>query len=408
MKTNNNGRLSSGLKLLIAAFTFMSLISSCQDDDKDTEVAYFSIEGDPTGLSVSASSKEQSYVVRSNRPWQIVKQEEADWVRALPAEGDDDGIFTLDIEANNSFEARTANFAIMVDGVQQTVFPVEQAANVPYVTIQNAGSGITVLADGGEVTISVTSNTEWTCSLEEVDWLSETSVSSDQIVLTASVNNSVARSAGLTVTAVGHPDVSQTITLTQAPGSVLLDENFSWLSYGSAIFYTTTDETRYDSWTLEEQGKGWTSTVNTTDGSGNTPLVYARQGFVKLGKTSYGGDLITPQLNFEGTRNLKVTFKAVPYMTATGTKDDNTLNISLTGPGTLSTNSFTIDNWPDYGTDPDCTAIWSDQAAERSFTITGATTDTHIKFLGGDYYLKGVGKGKNRIFLDDIKIEITE
>lgn len=408
MKTMNTGLKNTCLKLFAVCFISGSFLTSCQDDEKDAEAAYFTIEGDPTGLSVNASAKEQSYVVRSNRSWQIVEQEEADWVRALPAEGEDDGIFTFDIDANNSFETRIVNYAMLVDGVQQSIFPVEQAASVPYVTIQDADAGITILANGGQVTISVTSNTDWNYSLEQVDWLNEVSVNADQIVLSAAVNNNAARSAVLTVTAADYPEVSQSITLTQAPGSVLLDENFSWLAYGSAVFYTTTGETRYDVWTSEEQTRGWTSTVNTTDGSGSTPLVYARQGFVKLGKTSYGGDLITPSLNFEGTQNLKVTFKAVPYMTAAGTRDDNTLNIFLIGPGTLDTDMFTIDNWPNYDTDPDCTAIWADPAAERTFTITGATAETHIKFLGGDYYLKGVGAGKNRIFLDDIKVEVIE
>ncbi len=408
MKTNHTRLQFSGLKFVVTLFIFCNFLSSCQDDEQDTETAYFNIEGDPAGLSVSASSTTQSYVVRSNRSWQIVEQEEADWVRALPGEGEDDGIFSFEIAANSSFETRTVNYAILVDGTQQSIFPVEQASSVPYITIKDMDAGITILADGGQATISVTANTNWTYSLEQADWLSEVSVGASQIVLLATVNNSAARSAVLTITAVEYPDVSQSITLTQAPGSVLLNENFSWLAYGSAVFYTTTGETRYDVWTSEEQNHGWTSSTNTTDGSGGTPLVYARQGFVKLGKTGYGGDLITPQLSFNGTVNLNVTFKAVPYMTAAGTQDNNTLNISLIGPGTLSADAFTIDNWPNYDTDPDCTSIWADPSAERTFTITGATSETHIKFLGGDYYLKGVGKGKNRIFLDDIKIKILE
>lgn len=407
MKTTYITRQLS-LKLVTASILLISLFASCQKDDNNNETAYFSIESDPTGLTVTASAKKQSYIVRSNRPWQLVEQEEADWIRALPAEGKDDGIFTLEVDANHSFETRSVNFAILVDGMQQSSFPVEQAASVPFVTIQDADKGITILADGGHVNISINANTVWTYSLEQVDWLTEVSVDAAQIVLSATVNNSAARSAQVTVTAVDYPEVSQTITLTQAPGSVLLDENFSWLTYGSAIFYTTTGETRFDNWAPEEQNRGWTSTVNTTDGSGNTPLVYARQGFVKLGKTGYGGDLITPDLSFDGTQTLKVTFKAVPYMTAAGTQDDNILNISLTGPGTLSQDAFTIDNWPDYATDPECMAIWANPDTERTFTISGATAETQIKFLGGDYYLKGVGKGKNRIFLDDIKIEIVE
>ncbi|MCA1741922.1 MAG: hypothetical protein LC630_05575 [Bacteroidales bacterium] len=178
------------------------------------------------------------------------------------------------------------------------------------------------------------------------------------------------------------------------------------------MFYTTSGETRIDNWTQEQKDIGWTSTINTVDGSGSTPLVYARQGFVKVGKTSYGGDLISPALSkLDGTQSVTVTFKAIPYMTAAGTMDDNILNISVIGPGTVSQSQFIIDNWPVYpaeGALDYCIGLWSAPEATRTFTITGATAETQIKFLGNDYDLRTgvVTINKNRIFLDDIKVEI--
>jgi hypothetical protein len=65
--------------------------------------------------------------------------------------------------------------------------------------------------------------------------------------------------------------VISTVTLTQSPGTVVLEEDFNWLTYGSAVFYTTTGETRIDNWTQEEKDRGWTSTINTVEGSGSTP-----------------------------------------------------------------------------------------------------------------------------------------
>jgi hypothetical protein len=52
--------------------------------------------------------------------------------------------------------------------------------------------------------------------------------------------------------------------------------------------------------------------------------------------------------------------------------------------------------------------MWSAPEATRTFTITGATSETQIKFLGNDYDLRigVVTINKNRIFLDDIKVEI--
>ena len=142
-------------------------------------------------------------------------------------------------------------------------------------------------------------------------------------------------------------------------------------------------------------------------------MLYARQGFVKVGKTSYGGDLISPPLaKLDGVQTVTVTFKAIPYMTATGTMDDNILKVSLIGPGTISQSQFIIDNWPVYpaeGALEYCIGMWSAPEATRSFTITGATAETQIKFLGNDYDLRAtvVTINKNRIFLDDIKVEIV-
>ncbi len=93
--------------------------------------------------------------------------------------------------------------------------------------------------------------------------------------------------------------------------------------------------------------------------------------------------------------------------------DDNVLKVSVIGPGTVSQEQFIIDNWPVYpadeGTHTDyCIGMWSAPEATRTFTITGATAETQIKFLGNDYDLRAtvVTINKNRIFLDDIKVEI--
>jgi hypothetical protein len=411
MKTNNFFRMkSAGMILLLALFVSAWLFPSCEEDK--VEDPYFNIEGSPTGVTVPKAGITQSFTVRSNRPWQFVARSEGDWIKIFPDEGDGDGIFKIIAGENAEFTARTMNYAIIVGGEEQAVlFRVDQDANVPYITVPAA---VTIPSAGGDFTVNVTSNVSWTYSLSSSSWLTQKSVTSTQITLTAAQNTSIdPRSVTMTVTAADYPTVHSDVALNQSPGTVVLEENFNWLNYGSPIFYNTTGETRYDVWTQAEKDKGWTSTVNTTSGSGNTPLLYARVGMVKLGKTGYGGDLISAKLSkLAGTQNLKVTFKAIPYMTAAGTKDDNILKVSVVGPGTVSTSQFTIDNWPVYPADAGthtayCTALWNEPAATRTFNVTGATSDTQIKFLGNDYYLVGVGAGKNRIFLDDIKVEIV-
>jgi len=407
----NSGR--TALILLPLFLLSLFLVSSCKEDPI-AEDPFFSLEGSPTGLTLTKAAKTTSYVVRSNRPWEIVKKSGAEWLKVFPEKGDADGIFKIIVTENPTFDVRTENLAFIVDGTEQPVmFRVDQAGNVPYITLPAA---VTIPAGGGEFSVDVASNVTWTYTLSDDSWLTEQSVTSQKITFVAEENTSIdPRDVTLTATATNYPTVISTVVLTQSPGTVVLEEDFSWLAYGSPIFYTTTGETRIDNWTQEQKDRGWTSTVNTVESSGSTPLLYARQGFVKVGKTSYGGDLISPALSkLQGTQTVTVTFKAIPYMTAAGTMDDNILKVSVIGPGTVSESQFVIDNWPVYPADAGavadyCNSMWSAPAATRTFTITGATSETQIKFLGGDYDLRPtvVTNNKNRIFLDDIKVEIV-
>lgn len=387
-----------------------SFLSSCKEETEPGGPAYFNIENNATGLKAGVAGKTESFVVRSNRPWKIVGKNDSDWVKSFPDEGEDDGIFKIIVNANNSFEQRIMNFAFMVDGEEQPVlFRVEQDANVPNINVQPI---ISIPAAGGNIDIDVASNVSWSYIIGDNNWLSEVAVTSSKVTLAADRNNGSKRTVTLTVSAVDYPDVSQTVTLEQSPGSVVLEENFDWLAYGSAVPYTTTGETHYGNWTQQEKDKGWTSTVNTVTGSGNTPLCYARQGFVKLGKTSYGGDIISPKLsNIEGTKNVRVTFKAAAYVSAGGTViDTRVLKIFVLGAGTPSTDMIMVENVPNTQAEDNAGVvndIW-DPARAFSFTITGATSETQIKFLGKDYDLRNESVNTNRIFLDDIKVEIIE
>ncbi|MDO6738704.1 BACON domain-containing protein [Wenyingzhuangia sp. 2_MG-2023] len=410
MKTSNifNSRRIKRIVYIISVFCLGVQISCTNDENEVAGEAYFTIEENPTGISADTQEFTQSYVVRSNRPWKVVAQDAVDWVRAFPAEGEDDGIFKFVIDENITFESRNVNFSFVVDGKEQPVlFRIDQTANIPFIVVEAAESGVAIPSAENSFPIAVKANVNWTYTITDGSWLSEVAISENEITLLAEKNRGETRSAIITVTAAEHPSLDKEIIITQSPGDVILEEKFDWLNYGSPIFYTYSGEVRMDSWTTDEMDKGWNSTEN--EFSSNQKVVYARTGFLKLGKTGYGGDLISPKLTgLDEPTNLKVTFKAVPYQTKGGTQDDNTLNVSVVGSGTVSINSLTIDNWPDYDADPDCTAIWEDAASSYEFTITGASSDTQIKFLGGDYYLVGVGKGKNRIFLDDIKVTIIE
>ena len=85
--TYNSTKKGIGLLLLLAVFSFPLTFISCSDDDNEfSGDPFFMIEENPTGISTGVNGESKSYIVRSNRPWQIVPQGEADWVKTFPIE----------------------------------------------------------------------------------------------------------------------------------------------------------------------------------------------------------------------------------------------------------------------------------------------------------------------------------
>ena len=74
MKNKNITNHGRAVLIILPLFLLsLLLLSSCKEEPVQ-EDPFFTIEGDPTGLTVTKAAKTQAYVVRSNRPWQIVKQ----------------------------------------------------------------------------------------------------------------------------------------------------------------------------------------------------------------------------------------------------------------------------------------------------------------------------------------------
>ena len=399
--------LGRGAFIVAMLMTCAGVFQSCEEDEPSAPTS-FAIEGNPSGITSGTEGKTESFVVRASGEWQIVAKEEGDWVKIFPSEGEGDGIFKVTVAPNESFDTRVMNLAFVVDGEEQPVlFRVEQQANIPYLNLPDL---VSIPAAGGNVDIAVESNVSWTYTLSDGSWLTEVSKTADKITLAADANTAFAgRAVTMTVTATDHPGLSATATLEQSPGTIVLEENFDWLAYGSAVPYTTTGETRIGLWTAEELARGWTSSMNPV--SNDQPL-YARQGFVKLGKTNYGGDLISPKLSLiAGTQNLKVTFKAAAYVSSGGTViDSRVLVIDALGAGTPSVGVIMVENVPNTKAEDDAGVvndIWAEDRA-FSFTITGATADTQIRFLGKAFDLRNETPVTNRIFIDDIKVEVVE
>lgn len=399
---------------------FLVFFSSCEKENEES--THFMLKDNPTDLTVSSQGASQTFTVQSAGAWRVEPLRNERWLKIEPAEGNGEGAFTVTVDRNTTLESRQSVLTFIVDGrIQNNVLRIEQEARdlengngESYVNLAGLTS-LEVPEDGLHGRYAIRSTGDWKIEiLEGNDWLNIEPMEGrfdTGVTLNVDLNATPeARTAGL-VFYLDGVQVPGVFEVNQEGMEVVLYEDFNWLGYGSPIFYTTTGETRIDNWTAAEKARGWTWHKPSAD---NIPSTYARPGFVKLGKTNFGADILSPKLSaVQGTQNLQVSFKAVPYMTAGGAKDVTILKVGLTGPGTVSVDEFDINNWPDYAADPNCTEIWKAPETTRIFTIIGATAETQIWFLGGAYDLReGSGwtgaRNVNRIFLDDVLVTVLK
>ena len=434
--------------LLLAALAVVAAMgfTACSDDDKFTGDPYFTLEGlenmtydfNYEAVDTLAYSEAKKIVVRSNRPWKLVCQSENGWCRVFPTEGEGDGIIRLSTVENKKPDTRDMVYKIYLDGVEQPVpLTIRQTGSEPY--IKPSANSITIAREGGAIPFSVLTNVPYTYEVrpvkegDDVSWITVTPSETDpNSVMLNCVASNKDRFAVLHIQGTGnYTDLCIDIPVTQL--GALFFENFSWMNHSdtSILGWVTDGESnsRFDKWTDEELSHGWTSRNN---------LCYGRPGFLKLGKTGYGGDLVSPKIPEIGSgMDIAVSMQLVGYCTQAGTLDDVQVYVGVLGPGKVTkiiggnggeivngvlycdenkaqivlndVASFMLtgDNHFNYTTDPDGLLVWENPNTNYTIYVDGATSDTQIVILGGafDVQLKTIGKGKNRIFVDNFKVE---
>lgn len=445
--------------VLLAAIAALAAVglTACSDDDY-SGTPYFYIDGNEAGMSdtvliaydgidTTSFTQARKLNVRSNRPWRLV-EESADatpWVRVFPEEGEMDGIVRVSAAANAAPSTRTKTYHVYLDGKDcgKTIVVKETGAE-PY--LRGSANNINIARVGGDVQFTVTTNVDYAYSIvgEGSDWLTVNRSTDDpNVLIINAAPNTTGNERSATLHLQGTGDYSNLVIdvpITQL--YALYFENFSWMGINgvdgrtglSVLGWETSGESfsRFDKWTDEELAHGWES---------RSTLCYGRPGFIKLGKTNYGGDVISPKFSeIVGTIDVDVSVQVVGYASAKGAVDDQDLYIAIIGPGKITSltcggpsngscdlgidvnyvdengNAITIkdgalivldsDNHFNKTTDPTGLEIWQEPNTNYTFTITGATSETRVLFMGGVYNeaLKSVGSGKNRIFLDNFKV----
>lgn len=404
--------------IFLSALTLICLLgfSGCKDNDDPVGDPYLTFENIEGTINVSKAgitqAKRKAVTVRSNSAWKVALENpnDASWLHFFIDEGEDDGLIYYWVDKNTTFDQREGKITLSDNGKVLNSLDIVQEADVPNITVKDGSNGFTIAPEGSVLKLAIEANINWKASLTpDVEWAHITNVTEDSVFVTIDKNEEDERTVTLALTGEGeYANVNSTTLITQKDESLIYNDDFNWLQEGEDKPTYETPEVKIEKW---EKDMGWTS---------YSSWAYGGHGYIKLGKTNYNGDIVSPALTkLKKPTDVKVTFQSMGYISKTGVKDASIVKVGVIGPGevngdevnsisingtayrcvkfvnTVFPNSEKNENGEDY--DP-----WAQPGSYHSFTITGATAETKIIFVGGDNWNKV--KGKNRVFLKSVEV----
>jgi len=187
------------------------------------------LEVGPPHRDVTGSSGSTTFNVSSNINWMVWNVE--DWISVSPLIGMNTDTITVSYEGNPSTNPRTASILIWGSEVPSAVVTITQDAGNSILTVSPIARNVTSVQD--TTTFTITSNTEWTVSVETgVDWftvLPFEGIENEVLKLVYNENTTIdERQGSITVEVEGV--LSEVVTIYQAGGDTTLSVNPSNLN----------------------------------------------------------------------------------------------------------------------------------------------------------------------------------
>lgn len=201
----------------VAAFAVGLLVFSCTKPMETVlSLSELAANFEATG------SLEKTVSVTSNYDWTVSCPDA--WVTVSPASGTGNGSFKITAAENKTFETRSATVTVKANDKTATV-KVSQLALTPSILVSPAT--LEVGAEGGAVSVDITSNAPWTITVPaDGNWAAPDATSgegSKKVTFTVAPNeNFEARSVDVSFTA---QDKKATVKITQAASAPTLEVN---------------------------------------------------------------------------------------------------------------------------------------------------------------------------------------
>ena len=213
----------------------------------------------------SAKGGQQAITITATEAWTLSKSAESDWLIVKTTSGKA-GTTQVDLEVteNTSLSERTATITVKTESGEQTAKVVQSGAGP---SLQLNKNDLSFIAEKGNDTFTITSNTSWSITSDQAWCVVSTSSGSDNATVTVNVTENTStdlRSATITIKA---GDLSKTIAVTQAGTNPTLQLNKTSLTFESASGSNTFTITSNTAWTVTSN-QTW-CTVSTSSGSNN-------------------------------------------------------------------------------------------------------------------------------------------
>ena len=213
----------------------------------------------------SAKGGQQAITITATEAWTLSKSDGSDWLIVKTTSGKA-GTTQVDLEVteNTSLSERTATITVKTESGEQTAKVVQSGAGP---SLQLNKNDLSFIAEKGNDTFTITSNTSWSITSDQAWCIVSTSSGSDNATVTVNVTENTStdlRSATITVKA---GDLSKTIAVTQAGTNPTLQLNKTSLTFESASGSNTFTITSNTAWTVTSN-QTW-CTVSPSSGSGD-------------------------------------------------------------------------------------------------------------------------------------------
>ena len=209
--------MKSLFKNILFALPLMTMMAACSGDNLDTDLASKDKLIVPDAVDIVAGAASQTFEVTANCGWTITPQNS--WIVVAPMVGNGSSTVTVTPDANYSTASKTGSIIITSDDGVSRLITVNQAPG--QADLKLTPESIEFTWEGGQRTISVICNTEWSIELTgDHSWLSVPAEeltgngnATIHLVAIRNENNYQERTAQVVVTAKGQKDEVKTATV---------------------------------------------------------------------------------------------------------------------------------------------------------------------------------------------------